>query len=125
MLFLSPSQQCQSTIRAETLVCVAVIRKDSEKLSNNFDFRATDKEEVEALFWQHGRRGGYGQSVLVRTRAKDVLPNRTQAPKSPPAATEWSHLLLKDVICSDRVPFRHCRGDGSAQRVFAPGDLDL
>jgi len=39
MLFLSLSQLCQSTIRAETLVCVAVIRKDSEKLSNNFDFR--------------------------------------------------------------------------------------
>jgi len=58
---------------------------------------------------------------------KDVLPNinRTQAPEIPPAATEWSCLLLNDVICSERVPFRRCRGDGSAQRVFVCGDLGL
>jgi len=31
------------------------------------------------------------------------------------------------VICSERVPFRHCRGrgDGSGQHVFVPGDPDL
>jgi len=23
---------------------------------------------------------------------------------------EWSHLLLHDVICSKRIPFRRCRG---------------
>jgi len=36
------------------------------------------------------------------TRAKDVLPNIncTQAAEITPAATEWSRLLLHDVICS-------------------------
>jgi len=36
------------------------------------------------------------------TGAKDVLPNtnRTQAAEITPAATEWSRLLLRDVICS-------------------------
>jgi len=28
----------------------------------------------------------------------------------PPAATEWSRLLVRDVICWNRVPFRGCRG---------------
>ena len=46
-----------------------------------------------------------------QTRAKDVLPNinRTQAAEitSPPAATEWSRLLLRDVICKDRVTVCH------------------
>jgi len=28
-------------------------------------------------------------------------------PKSPPSATQWSRLLLNDVICSDRVTMRH------------------
>jgi len=51
-------------------------------------------------------------------------------PKSPPAATEWSRLLLRDVVCSQRVTMRHAvqwtvGGDGSAQRIFVPGDLDL
>jgi len=31
-------------------------------------------------------------------------------PKSPLEATEWSHLLLIDVICSDHVPFNRCQG---------------
>jgi len=31
-------------------------------------------------------------------------------PKSPLATTEWSGLLLRDVIYSERVPFRRCRG---------------
>jgi len=31
-------------------------------------------------------------------------------PKSPPAATEWPRLLLRDVIWSEREPFRRCRG---------------
>jgi len=48
------------------------------------------------------------------TRAKDVSSNinRTQAAEitPPPAATEWSCLLLRDLICSKRVPFRRCRG---------------
>jgi len=55
-----------------------------------------------------------------QTRAKDVLPtiHRTQGRRShPPAATKWCRLPLSDVICSERVPFRRCRGDGSGQRV--------
>jgi len=36
--------------------------------------------------------------------------DRTQAAEITPAATEWSRLLMRDVICSERVPFRHCRG---------------
>ena len=49
-------------------------------------------------------------------------PTTRRPPKSPPAATEWSRLLLRDVVCSIRtLP----GGDGSAQRVFVPGDLDL
>jgi len=73
------------------------------------------------------------------TRAKDVLPNinHTQAAEITPAATEWSRLLLNDVVCSERVTMCHaaewtdrCRGaeggcDGSAQHIFVPGDLDL
>jgi len=35
-------------------------------------------------------------------------------------ATEWSHLLLRDVICSQRVTMHFQRG-----RKFVPGDLDL
>ena len=39
---------------------------------------------------------------------------------------EWSCLLLCDVICSDRVPFRRCRGVmGVHGTFFVPGDLDL
>ena len=45
-----------------------------------------------------------------KTRAKDVFQNinHTQATKT--TATEWSRLLLLDVICSVRVSFHHCRG---------------
>jgi len=55
------------------------------------------------------------------TRAKDVLPNihRTQGrPKSPPTATEWPRLPLRDVICSERVPFRRCRGAMGVKIAF-------
>ena len=53
--------------------------------------------------------------TIVATRPKDVLPNikRTQ-PRcplpSPLAVAEWSRLLLRDVIFSQRVPLRRCRG---------------
>jgi len=40
----------------------------------------------------------------------------------PPTVTEWHSLLVRDVICSERVPSRYCR---TAQRVFVTGDLDL
>jgi len=51
----------------------------------------------------------------IKTRAKDVLPNTDHmqaAEITPPplAATEWSRLLVRDVICSKRIPFRCCRG---------------
>ena len=48
-------------------------------------------------------------------------------PKSPPpAATEWSRLLLRDVIFSERVPFRRCRGAMAVHSTFfVHGDLDL
>jgi len=47
-----------------------------------------------------------------KLEATNILPNinRTHAPPNHPlAATEWSRLLLHDVICSQRVPFRRCR----------------
>jgi len=62
-------------------------------------------------------------------RAKDVLPNikcKQPAEITPPVATEWSHLLAHDVICSERIPFRRCRGVmGAHSAFFVPGDLDL
>ena len=33
--------------------------------------------------------------------------NRTQAIEITPAATEWSHLLLHAIICSERVTIHH------------------
>ena len=36
----------------------------------------------------------------------------------PPAETEWSQPLVRDVICSQRVPFRRCRGVIGVHRVF-------
>jgi len=46
-----------------------------------------------------------------KTRAKNVLPNKPHAGhrNHPPAATEWSHLLLCDIICSERIPLCQCR----------------
>jgi len=56
------------------------------------------------------------------TRAKDVLPNidRTQVAEiTPPrAATEWSRLLVRYVICSERVLFRRCRGVMGVHSAF-------
>jgi len=40
-------------------------------------------------------------------------------------ATEWSHLLLCDITCSERIPFRRCRGWWEWKAFFVPGDLDL
>jgi len=34
-------------------------------------------------------------------------------PKLPPAAMEWSRLLLRDAVCSERVTMRH-----SAERTI-------
>jgi len=36
----------------------------------------------------------------------------------PPAVTEWCHLPLCDVICSEHVPFRRCRGWWEWKHVF-------
>jgi len=44
-----------------------------------------------------------------KTAAKDVLPNITtrsravQCTPIPPTRTEWFRLLLRDVICSQRI----------------------
>ena len=65
--------------------------------------------------------------IIIITRAKDVLPkiNRTQAAEITPAATEWFRPLIRDVICSERVPFRRCRELWQCRaRAFVPGDLD-
>jgi len=35
-----------------------------------------------------------------------------------PAAMDWSRLLLHDVICSECVPFRRCRGVIGVHSVF-------
>jgi len=68
-------------------------------------------------------------SCTGTTQSKHKLPQKlfyqTQTahrpPKSPPAATEWSYLLLLDVFCSERVPLRHCRGRViGAQRIYCP-----
>ena len=45
---------------------------------------------------------------MLSARAKDVLPNKPHTavlytPITPTPATEWSHLLLHDIICSERV----------------------
>jgi len=74
-------------------------------------------------------------SKWTKTRAKHVLPNinRTQSPKSPPAATQWSRTLLHDVICSERVTVRHATERtipslpgvmGVHSSFFVPGDPD-
>ena len=62
--------------------------------------------------------GPHSSYIRFKPEANDVLPNinRTQAATyrshfaravcalpSPPAATEWSRLLLNDVICSESV----------------------
>jgi len=64
------------------------------------------------------------------TRAKDVLPNmhRTQGQRNHPttAATEWCHLPLRDVICSERVPFVAAKSGGSGlSLVTMTFDLDI
>jgi len=41
-------------------------------------------------------------------------------PKSHPTATEWCRPLLRDVICSERVPFRRCQGVIGVHSVFCP-----
>jgi len=45
----------------------------------------------------------------VKLEAKDVLPNKPHAAVeiTAPAATEWSRVPLRDVICIDRVTMRH------------------
>jgi len=52
---------------------------------------------------------GFTRTTKMVTIAKDVLPNinRTQAVKITPAVTEWSRLLLCDVVCSERVTVCH------------------
>jgi len=37
---------------------------------------------------------------------------------TPPAATEWCHLLLHDVVCSQLVPFRRCWGWWECKACF-------
>jgi len=64
-------------------------------------------------------QGGHNNNY----RTKDVLPNinRTQAAEiTPPTATEWSYLLLHDVTCIDRVPFRRCLGVMGVNSAFCP-----
>jgi len=76
-----------------------------------------------------------------RTRAQDVLPNinHMQAAKIPPpqTATEWSSLLLCDVVCNEHgtmhyaaeLTIRSLPAGGGVMEVkstfFALGDLDL
>ena len=66
--------------------------------------------------------------IADSTEVKDVLPNinHTQATALPPplAATEWSHLLLHDLVCRVCGPFHRCWGVMGVQ-FFVPGDLDL
>jgi len=73
---------------------------------------------------------------IITVRNEYVLPNinRTQATEITLAATEWSRLLLHDVVCSERATMHHAAewtirllpgGDGSAQHIFVPGDLNL
>jgi len=54
------------------------------------------------------------QTEKMTTRAKDVLPNidhmQTAEITPPPAATEWSRLLVRYIICSERVPFPRWQG---------------
>ena len=47
-----------------------------------------------------------------KIRAKDVLPktDRTQPAEITTGSNGMIGLLLRDVICSQRVPFRRCRG---------------
>jgi len=58
--------------------------------------------------------------VLKQLELKMFYQTQTahRPPKSTPVVTEWSRLLLNDVICRDSVPFRRCRGWWSAQRVL-------
>jgi len=66
--------------------------------------------------------------IAESTEAKDVLPNinhmQDAALPSPLAATEWSHLLLHDLVCRECGPLRRCWGVLGVQ-FFVPGDLDL
>jgi len=61
----------------------------------------------------------------MENRASDVLhqtQNARRPPKSPPAVTEWSSLLLRDVVCSERVTVRH-----AAERTIRslPGVMEV
>jgi len=61
-----------------------------------------------------------------QTTAKDVLPSTARKPpKSPPAATQWCRSLLRDVICSERVPFSRCRGVVGLHSAFILVTLTL
>jgi len=67
---------------------------------------------------------------LIVTRAKGLLPNLdctlSAEISPPPAATEWFRLLVRDVICSERVPFRlYGEVIGVHSAFVVPGDLDL
>ena len=57
---------------------------------------------------------------IITVRNEYVLPNinRTQATEITLAATEWSRLLLHDVVCSERVPFRRCREVSGVHNTF-------
>jgi len=46
-------------------------------------------------------------------------------PKLPPTATEWSRLLLNDVIAASTFHSVATGGDWSAQSVFVPSDLNF
>jgi len=46
-------------------------------------------------------------------------------PQSPPAATEWSVCFCMTLFAVSAFHSVAVGGDGSAQRVFVPGDLDL
>jgi len=79
--------------------------KRNQSFHRSFDFRWHKcRSHIGNSFWKPADTNT--ACSKTKTRATDVLlnKNRTQA------ATEWSRLLLHDVICSERVPFRRRRG---------------
>jgi len=60
----------------------------------------------------HMQKTAVGLRTKSKLEAKYVSPNisRTQAAEIIPGATEWSRLLLSDVVCRELGPIHRCRG---------------
>jgi len=100
----------------------ATRNKNAKKIVDLFETRKPSLEVAptslaQRSLWQTTRKKQLELKMFYQCRPHASRRNHPQQRRN--------GLLVRHVICSERVPFRRCRGVTGVHSAFVPGDLDL